>query len=179
MDLAQEAGARTVITLPISIASHSPLMEKASLSMKNLLEQTPLQNPRTPIIGNVNADILRSKEDVFIESFMFNNNETILFFDCSPGSIGRSISEYLYFLGIIPILILFLFIYRKWQKRSLLKFCTVNLKKNNHKNIIAMDLSPLDNSITNYCDEEVVGNILNTNLIDKLNTKMQLMKNQL
>ena len=67
MDLAQEAGARTVIPLPISIASHSPLMEKASLSMKDLLEQTPLQNPRTPIIGNVNAGILRSKEDVFIE----------------------------------------------------------------------------------------------------------------
>ena len=67
MELAQEAGARTVITLPISIASHSPLMEKASLSMKNLLEQTTLQNPTIPIVGNVNADVLRSKEDVFIE----------------------------------------------------------------------------------------------------------------
>ena len=46
--------------------------------------------------------------------------------------------EYLYFLGIIPILILCFFIYRKWQQRSLLKFCTVNLKKNNHKNISSL-----------------------------------------
>lgn len=67
MDLAQESGARTVITLPISIASHSPLMEKASISMKTLLKQTPLKNPSTPLIGNVNGDVLRSKEDVYIE----------------------------------------------------------------------------------------------------------------
>ena len=43
--------------------------------------------------------------------------------------------EYLYLLGIIPILILLIFFYIKWQKHNLLKFSTLNLQEKLSDNI--------------------------------------------
>ena len=43
------------------------------------------------------------------------------------------------------------------------------LKENNSKNIVAMDLNKLDDSISRYCNEEITGNILDLDLINKLN----------
>jgi [acyl-carrier-protein] S-malonyltransferase len=55
MTIAEEKGARKVVRLAVSIASHSPLMESIQEEYKKTLEQLPFQTPVYPIIGNVSA----------------------------------------------------------------------------------------------------------------------------
>ena len=43
------------------------------------------------------------------------------------------------------------------------------LHEKNYRNIVAMDLNQPDDSITSYCSEEIIGNILDVDLIDQLN----------
>ena len=43
------------------------------------------------------------------------------------------------------------------------------LHEKNYRNIVAMDLNQPDASITSYCSEEIIGNILDVDLIDQLN----------
>lgn len=67
MDLAEKARARKVVRLSISIGSHSPLMLKASDGMNRLLQKTPLRDPAHPMVGNVHAEILSTKDQVYAE----------------------------------------------------------------------------------------------------------------
>ena len=67
MESAQAAGARKVVRLPITIASHTPLMQHASDTMSRWLERFPPQAPQAPIVGNVNAEVLRSRDDLHAE----------------------------------------------------------------------------------------------------------------
>jgi [acyl-carrier-protein] S-malonyltransferase len=67
MELAERARARKVVRLPISIASHSPLMLRASESMNRLLQKLPMHDPRRPMVGNVNAAMLETKPEVYEE----------------------------------------------------------------------------------------------------------------
>ncbi len=67
MAAAQAAGARKVIRLPITIASHSPLMQRASDRMNNWLEHFPPREPEAPVVGNINGDVLRSESEVHAE----------------------------------------------------------------------------------------------------------------
>ena len=59
MVLAKEAGAKKVVKLPISIASHSPLMESASAEFRRTLAATNFQPPRVPIYANVDPAPLK------------------------------------------------------------------------------------------------------------------------
>lgn len=67
MELAEKARARKVVRLPITIASHSPLMTKASEGMNRVLQKLPLRDPAQPIVGNVNADLLETEPEVYEE----------------------------------------------------------------------------------------------------------------
>ena len=67
MDLAEKARARKVVRLSISIGSHSPLMLKASDGMNRLLQKTSLRDPAHPMVGNVNAEILTTQDQVYAE----------------------------------------------------------------------------------------------------------------
>jgi [acyl-carrier-protein] S-malonyltransferase len=58
--LAQAAGARKVVTLPITIAAHSPLMASAAADFSLAVDATPLRPPDVPVIGNVGAAPLTS-----------------------------------------------------------------------------------------------------------------------
>jgi [acyl-carrier-protein] S-malonyltransferase len=58
MVLAQAAGARKVVQLPISIAAHSELMSSAAHEFALAVDGTPISPPRMPIIGNVSAQPL-------------------------------------------------------------------------------------------------------------------------
>jgi [acyl-carrier-protein] S-malonyltransferase len=60
MDLATEAGAKRVVKLAVSIASHSPLMAGVTDRFKTALEQATFQTPRIPVIGNVTAKTIDS-----------------------------------------------------------------------------------------------------------------------
>lgn len=67
MQLAEKAGARKVVRLPISIASHSPLMAKASEGMARILARLPMCDPRKPIVGNIDAELLETEPEVHDE----------------------------------------------------------------------------------------------------------------
>jgi [acyl-carrier-protein] S-malonyltransferase len=60
VSLAQAAGARKVVTLPITIAAHSPLMASAAADFSLAVDATPLRPPDVPVIGNVSAAPLTS-----------------------------------------------------------------------------------------------------------------------
>ncbi|HXU24867.1 MAG TPA: ACP S-malonyltransferase [Tepidiformaceae bacterium] len=67
MELAEKARARKVVRLPITIASHSPLMARASEGMSRLLQMLPMHDPERPLVGNVNADVLETQPEVYAE----------------------------------------------------------------------------------------------------------------
>ncbi|MBI1279421.1 MAG: ACP S-malonyltransferase [Anaerolineaceae bacterium] len=58
MRLLEEAKAKRVVKLPISIAAHSPLMESASAEFRQVLANTEFTSPRVPVYGNVDAQPL-------------------------------------------------------------------------------------------------------------------------
>lgn len=64
MSLAREAGARKVVKLAVSIASHSPLMESIAGEFRAVLEQTYFRAPDVPVYGNVNAAPLKDGESI-------------------------------------------------------------------------------------------------------------------
>lgn len=67
MELAEKAGARRVIKLPISIASHSPLMAKASEGMSRLLQALHVKDPAQPLVSNIDASLLKTQPAVVQE----------------------------------------------------------------------------------------------------------------
>lgn len=64
IDLAKDAGARRVARLPISIASHSALMEPAAETLNELFDDIVLNQPRMPVIANSTGQPLNSAEDI-------------------------------------------------------------------------------------------------------------------
>lgn len=67
MEAAHTAGARKVVRLPITIASHSPLMLRASERMSGWLDRLPPRDPLAPVVGNVHASVLRSRPELHAE----------------------------------------------------------------------------------------------------------------
>lgn len=65
--LAQAAGARKVVVLPITIAAHSPLMATASTAFAEAVADTPLKPPGIPIISNVTARPLNTVAEIRAE----------------------------------------------------------------------------------------------------------------
>jgi [acyl-carrier-protein] S-malonyltransferase len=64
MKLAEEAKARKVVRLAVSIAAHSPLMENAQDDFNQAIAAAPFQDPDIPIIGNVNAQPMITVEAI-------------------------------------------------------------------------------------------------------------------
>lgn len=54
-ELLQEAGARKVVHLPITIAAHSPLMASVNEEFAAAVDQTPISDPDLPVIANTTA----------------------------------------------------------------------------------------------------------------------------
>ncbi len=64
MTLAKTRGARRVLPLSVSIASHSRLMEPAAREFERTVAQTPMRAPKVPVISNVTARPLSSVDDI-------------------------------------------------------------------------------------------------------------------
>ncbi len=62
--LAKARGAKRAVRLGISIASHSPLMARASARFAERLAQTPLADPRVPVVANVTAAPLTTAAEI-------------------------------------------------------------------------------------------------------------------
>jgi [acyl-carrier-protein] S-malonyltransferase len=63
-ELARARGAARVVRLPISIASHSPLMARAAAQFSEIVARLPLRQPRIPVVANITGQILTSADDI-------------------------------------------------------------------------------------------------------------------
>ena len=63
-DLALARGAARVVRLPITIASHSPLMARAAAQFAELVARLPLRQPRIPVVANITGQILTTADDI-------------------------------------------------------------------------------------------------------------------
>jgi [acyl-carrier-protein] S-malonyltransferase len=63
-ELARARGAARVVRLPISIASHSPLMARAAAQFGELVARLPLRQPRIPIVANITGQILTTADEI-------------------------------------------------------------------------------------------------------------------
>jgi [acyl-carrier-protein] S-malonyltransferase len=63
-DLAIAKGAVKVVRLPITIASHSPLMARAAAQFAELVVRLPLRQPRIPVVANITGQLLTTADDV-------------------------------------------------------------------------------------------------------------------
>lgn len=64
MALAQQAGARRVLRLAVSIAAHSPLMVNAQQDFNQAVIAAPMSEPRVPLVGNVTASPLSTVAEI-------------------------------------------------------------------------------------------------------------------
>ena len=60
----QAAGAKRAIKLAVSGGFHSPLMQSAADKMREVLAETPLQNPIVPVVSNVLAEPIQDAEQI-------------------------------------------------------------------------------------------------------------------
>jgi [acyl-carrier-protein] S-malonyltransferase len=67
MQRLQAAGARKVVPLAVSIASHSPLMASAADALRQAIDATPLVAPRVPLLGNTTAQPLTAVDEIRAE----------------------------------------------------------------------------------------------------------------
>jgi [acyl-carrier-protein] S-malonyltransferase len=64
IELARERGARTIVPLRISIASHSPLMQQAAAKLAELIDRSPLRDPQVPVVANIAGQVLTSADQI-------------------------------------------------------------------------------------------------------------------
>ncbi|MCS7257135.1 MAG: ACP S-malonyltransferase [Thermomicrobium sp.] len=64
MELAAQRGAKRVVRLGVTVASHSPLMERVAHALAELLARIPLREPEIPIVANVTGKILSTVEEI-------------------------------------------------------------------------------------------------------------------
>ncbi len=64
LEQARAAGARRAVALAVSIAAHSPLMVHAQQDFNQAVEQALIQDPHTPLVGNVTATPLTSADAI-------------------------------------------------------------------------------------------------------------------
>ena len=67
MELAKAAGAKRVARLPVSTASHSPLMEDVSRTLKELTDAADFRAPAFPIVGNVSGKPITTVAEIRAE----------------------------------------------------------------------------------------------------------------
>jgi len=64
MKLAQRRGAKRVVRLGVTVASHSPLMERVVHALAEMLARIPVREPEIPIMANVTGRILSTVEEI-------------------------------------------------------------------------------------------------------------------
>lgn len=64
MALAQAQGARRVIPLAVSIASHSPLMQQAAVGLRQAVSRTRIQRAQIPIVANTTAQPISDPAEI-------------------------------------------------------------------------------------------------------------------
>lgn len=60
----EAAGAKRVVPLAVSIASHSPLMAPAAEALVAAIEETEIHEPHTPVIANTTGELLQTAQAI-------------------------------------------------------------------------------------------------------------------
>jgi len=66
-ELAKARGAKRVILLNVSVASHSPLMAEAAAAFAQVVAQTPIAPARVPVMANTTAQPITHPDDIRAE----------------------------------------------------------------------------------------------------------------
>ena len=64
MRMADEQGARRVVRLPISIASHSPLMSEAQAQFAEAVHSISWRDPVVPVVSNISGGLMHTKDQL-------------------------------------------------------------------------------------------------------------------
>lgn len=64
MEMAKDAGARRIARLPISIASHSTLMDPAAEQMNLLFDEITFNEPKMPVVSNSTGQAMTSAAEI-------------------------------------------------------------------------------------------------------------------
>ena len=67
MRLADEQGARRVVRLPISIASHSPLMTEAQAHFAEAVHAIQWRDPVVPVVSNISGGLMHTRDQLASE----------------------------------------------------------------------------------------------------------------
>ncbi len=67
MRLAEDHGARRVVRLPISIASHSPLMADAQTQFRQAVQTVKWRDPAVPVVSNISGGLMHQREQLVHE----------------------------------------------------------------------------------------------------------------
>jgi [acyl-carrier-protein] S-malonyltransferase len=67
IELIRAAGARTVVPLRISIASHSPLMQQAAARLAEIIDRSPLRDPQVPVVTSIAGQVRTSADHIRAE----------------------------------------------------------------------------------------------------------------
>jgi len=107
MILAQEAGARLVKLLPVSVPSHCALMKPAADELKKIIANISIQTPVIPVINNVDVEIYKDPNSIrdglvrqlcmpvrwveIIKKFADSGTQSII--ECGPGKILTGLNK--------------------------------------------------------------------------------------
>ena len=92
MELAKEAKARRALKLPVSVPSHSALMEGAAAQLGEVLAGIEVKTPSIPVIQNVDAQIHTDPAE--IKSLLQQQlHKPVLWVDTVEQIIGRGVSD--------------------------------------------------------------------------------------
>jgi [acyl-carrier-protein] S-malonyltransferase len=62
LEMSKTVGARRAVRLAVSVASHSPLMQRAREEFSSILARVPFREPAVPMLGNVHASVIQTAE---------------------------------------------------------------------------------------------------------------------
>ena len=92
-DLARERGARRVLSLAVSAPFHCSLMKPAEIRLAELLRQTPVGDPRVPMVNNVEARMITSGEEAR-SGLIRQVSSAVLWTRCVQGLIEAGVSRF-------------------------------------------------------------------------------------
>lgn len=100
-ELAQENGAKRAMLLPVSVPSHCELMQGAAEKLAELLKNTQIQLPDTPVVHNASVTISESADEIrkqlanqlyspvrWVESVQWLQQQGVdTLVECGPGKV--------------------------------------------------------------------------------------------
>ncbi|MGE5654998.1 MAG: ACP S-malonyltransferase [Bacillota bacterium] len=92
--LAQEAGARRAVKLPVSAPFHTSLLEPAGVRLAQDLKHTDLRSPKVPVLANVTAKPHQTEPGAIAQSLVEQVSHPVLWEDCVGAMLQAGIDTF-------------------------------------------------------------------------------------